>query len=108
MRAEFSLCLARGGSLEEVKTALTEQARQTHQQKLAKIDADYKSCLLIRAALQEPSTSPAFRVAEQFINEYRAMHEKILKSDRQITNDLLGIIGDDLTIDDPTERGIKK
>ncbi len=108
MRAEFSLCLARGGSLEEVKTALTEQAQQTHQQKLAKINTDYRSCLLIRAALQEPSTSPAFRVAEQYLNEYRALHEKTLKSDQQIVDDILAGTEKDLTIDDPTERGIKK
>lgn len=108
MRTEFSLCLARGGSLEEVKAALTEQAQQAHRQKLARIDADYKSCLLIRRALQEPPTSPAFRIAEQYLNEYRALHKKILKSDQRFVNELLGITESDLSIDDPTEGGIAK
>lgn len=98
MRAEFSLCLARSGSLEEVKAALTEQAQQAHRQRMARIDADYRSCLLIRQALQEPHTSPAYRIAEQYLDTYRAAHKKILKHEQEIVNGIL-------SIDDPTKGG---
>ena len=100
MRNELQLCLVRGGNdLDQVERQIRATLTAQHKAKLAALESEVTTARLILLGLKQPPRSPAYRMANSFMQTFRTHHQKEIRSmeeTEQLVNELMQMADEEI------------